>query len=82
MIVRFCGEGLLLRGVLVNPHFSQGELIKGVIVGSIAGFSTKCAIREDDSIPDTLFFPMAETGRDGDRPLRQKNLVGACRGGG
>ena len=44
-------------------------MIKPVIVGSIAGFSTNCAIREDDSIPDRLFFPMAETGRDGDRPL-------------
>ncbi len=39
-------------------------MIKGVIVGSITGFSTHCAIRENDSIPDTLFSPMAETGRD------------------
>ncbi len=52
-----------------SPYFSQGEMIKGVIVGSFAGFSTHCAIREDDSIPDTLFFSIAESGRDGDRPL-------------
>ncbi len=49
---------------LISPYFSQGEMIKGVIFGSITGFSAHCAIKENDSIPDRLFSPMAETGRD------------------